>query len=88
MAVEQQAASNLALISVPGDYAVAEAIKALRLDMSVMLFSYNVSLAHERAIKTLAAEKDLLVMGNIRSARKGRSPSTSCLRSVWSGGSQ
>jgi FdrA protein len=63
MAVEQEAASNLALISVPGDYAAAEAIKALRLGMSVMLFSDNVSLAHERAIKTLAAEKNLLVMG-------------------------
>jgi FdrA protein len=57
MAVEQQAASNLALISVPGDYAAAEAIKALRLGLSVMLFSDNVSLAHERAIKTLAAER-------------------------------
>ena len=45
----------------PGDYAAAEAIKALRLGLSVMLFSDNVSLAHECAIKTLAREKNLLV---------------------------
>jgi FdrA protein len=63
MAVEQQAALNLALISVLGDYAAAEAIKALRPGLSVMLFSDNVSLAHEREIKTLAREKNLLVMG-------------------------
>lgn len=63
MAVEQQAASNLALISVPGDYAAAEAIKALRLGLSVMLFSDNVSLAREHEIKTLPREKNLLVMG-------------------------
>ena len=63
MAVEQQAALNLALISVLGDYAAAEAIKALRPGLSVMLFSDNVSLAHEREIKTLARETNLLVMG-------------------------
>ena len=63
MAVELESASNLALISVPGDYAAAEAIKALHLGMSVMLFSDNVSLEHERAIKTLARDKNLLVMG-------------------------
>jgi FdrA protein len=63
MAAEQENASNLALISVPGDYAAAEAVKALHLGMSVMLFSDNVSLEHERAIKTLARDKNLLVMG-------------------------
>ena len=35
-------AHNFALISVPGDYAAAEAMKALRLGMDVMLFSDNV----------------------------------------------
>src|SRR5580698_1552555 len=44
MAAAQESASNLALISVPGDYAAAEATKALHLGMSVMLFSDNVSL--------------------------------------------
>lgn len=63
MGVEKDPASNLALISVPGDYAAAEAIKALNLGMSVMLFSDNVSLDAEVAIKTLARDKNLLVMG-------------------------
>lgn len=63
MAAEQQDGSNLALISVPGDYAAAEAIKALELGMNVMLFSDNVSLDNEKRIKTIAREKRLLVMG-------------------------
>jgi len=63
MALEQVPDSNLALISVPGDYAAAEAIKALQLGMNVMLFSDNVSLEQEKAIKTLARDKNLLVMG-------------------------
>lgn len=63
MGVEKDPASNLALISVPGDYAAAEAIKALNLGMSVMLFSDNVSIAHEKEIKTLARDKNLIVMG-------------------------
>ena len=63
MGVEKDAASNLALISVPGDYAAAEAIKALNLGMSVMLFSDNVSVEHEKEIKTLARDKNLIVMG-------------------------
>ena len=54
---------NLALISVPGDYAAAEAMKALRLGMDVMVFSDNVSPAAELAIKTYAAQADLMVMG-------------------------
>ncbi|MFC0226035.1 acyl-CoA synthetase FdrA [Serratia aquatilis] len=63
MAAEQQADINLALISVPGDYAAAEAIKALNLGMNVMLFSDNVSLAQEKQIKLLAQRKNRLVMG-------------------------
>ena len=47
----------------PGDYAAAEAMKALALGLHVMLFSDNVSIAEERAIKTFARAKDLLVMG-------------------------
>ena len=42
MAVARDPAHNFALISVPGDYAAAEAMKALRLGMDVMLFSDNV----------------------------------------------
>ncbi|KXV03583.1 hypothetical protein CR51_16900 [Caballeronia megalochromosomata] len=63
MVCDEQPAANLALISVPGDYAAAEAIKALQLGMNVMLFSDNVSMAQEKAIKTLAREKRLIVMG-------------------------
>ena len=54
---------NLALISTPGDYAAAEAMKALRLGMNVMLFSDNVGLEDEIALKKLAREQGLLVMG-------------------------
>ena len=54
---------NLALISVPGDYAAAEAMKALRLGMDVMLFSDNVPPEAELALKTYARERDLMVMG-------------------------
>lgn len=63
MAKEKAPDANLALISVPGDYAAAEAIKALNLGMNVMLFSDNVSLEQEKAIKTLARERNLMVMG-------------------------
>ena len=55
--------ANLAQISVPGPYAAAEALKALRRGLNVFLFSDNVPLAQERAIKELALRKNLLVMG-------------------------
>jgi FdrA protein len=48
---------------VPGDYAAAEALKALSLGLHVMLFSDNVSIDEERAIKAHAHQKELLVMG-------------------------
>lgn len=63
MAADKAPNANLALISVPGDYAAAEAMKALQLGMNVMLFSDNVSLAQEKTVKILAREKDLIVMG-------------------------
>ena len=55
--------ANLALISVPGEYAAAEAMKALRLGLNVMLFSDNVSGADELALKRYARSRGLLVMG-------------------------
>ncbi|MCC7039952.1 MAG: acyl-CoA synthetase FdrA [Burkholderiales bacterium] len=55
--------TTLAQISVPGAYAGAEALKALKSGLDVFLFSDNVPLAQERAIKTLAQRKGLLVMG-------------------------
>lgn len=55
--------ANLALISVPGQYATLEAKKALTAGLNVMLFSDNVSVEDEVALKTLAHEKGLFVMG-------------------------
>ena len=63
MAVEASPGANLALVSVPGEYAAAEAEKALALGLNVMLFSDNVSLADEIALKRAAANRELLVMG-------------------------
>lgn len=54
---------NLALISVPGDFAAAEARKALRHGVNVLMFSDNVPLADELALKKVARELGLLMMG-------------------------
>lgn len=62
-AMQQQPGSNLALISVPGIYAVREARQALLSGLHVMLFSDNISLEDEVALKHLAHEKGLLLMG-------------------------
>ena len=51
------------LISVPGRYAAGVARQSLRLGKNVFLYSDNVSLDDEVALKQLAAEKGLLVMG-------------------------
>ncbi len=63
MALKAAGEANLALISTPGDYAGAEAMKALRLGLNVMLFSNNVSVEEELALKQFAREQDLIVMG-------------------------
>lgn len=62
-AVEQMPDANLALISVPGDFAVAEARKGLRRGLNVMIFSDNVPLGQEIALKREARDLGLLVMG-------------------------
>ena len=54
---------NLALISTPGTYATAEAIKALKHGMDVFLFSDNVPIEDEVELKAIARRKGLLVMG-------------------------
>jgi succinyl-CoA synthetase alpha subunit len=59
----QLAAATLAQVSVPGPYAAAEALKALKRGLHVFLFSDNVPLAEEQAVKRLAAKKGLLAMG-------------------------
>jgi succinyl-CoA synthetase alpha subunit len=63
MAVAHDPAHDFALISVPGDYAAAEAMKALRLGMDVMIFSDNVPPESELALKTYARDHELMVMG-------------------------
>ncbi len=55
--------ANLALISVPGEFAAEEARKALRRNLHVMIFSDNVTLAEEKALKLEARERGLLLMG-------------------------
>jgi succinyl-CoA synthetase alpha subunit len=55
--------ANLALISVPGAYAAYEARKALESGLHVMIFSDNVPLEEEIALKRRARELGLLVMG-------------------------
>lgn len=55
--------ARLALISTPGEYAGAEALKALRRGMSVFLFSNNVPVEQEAQLKREAHERGLLVMG-------------------------
>jgi FdrA protein len=63
MALAGEPRANLVLVSTPGEYAAAEAEKALRLGLHVMLFSDNVALADEIALKRLAREPGLHVMG-------------------------
>jgi FdrA protein len=63
MGVHDEMQANFALISVPGRYAAAEALKALSQGLHVMLFSDNVPEEQEAAIKRYAREQDLLVMG-------------------------
>ncbi len=63
MALAGTPGANLALISTPGEYAAAEALKALRLGLHVMLFSDNVSLGDEAMLKREACERELLMMG-------------------------
>jgi FdrA protein len=55
--------AKLALISVPGEFAAAEALKALRYGLHAMIFSDNVAIEEEVAIKTEARDRGLLVMG-------------------------
>ena len=55
--------ANLALISVPGEFAVAEARKALHAGLHALVFSSGVPLEEERALKLVAREKGLLLMG-------------------------
>ena len=56
-------APSVALISVPGPFAAAEARKALDAGLHVMIFSDNVAVEAEVALKALGRSRGLLVMG-------------------------
>jgi FdrA protein len=62
-ALELEPQANLALISVPGAFAAQEARNALERGLNVMVFSDNVSIDDEVALKRFAREQGLLVMG-------------------------
>jgi len=62
-AVKQLPEANWVLVSVPGRYAAGVAREALDLGRHVFLYSDNVSLEDEIALKKSALEKGLLVMG-------------------------
>jgi FdrA protein len=55
--------ANVALVSVPGEYATLEAHRALTAGMHVFLFSDHVSLEDELELKRRGEELGLLVMG-------------------------
>jgi FdrA protein len=62
-ALEKLPDATLALISVPGDLAPEQTRLALEAGLHVHLFSDNVSIEDERALKELALGKRLLMMG-------------------------
>jgi FdrA protein len=55
--------ANFVLISTPGEYAAAEALKAMRLGLHVMVFSDNVSLEDEIELKRFGRDHGLMMMG-------------------------
>ncbi len=62
-AKRRQPEAQIAVISVPGPYAALETQQALRAGLHVFLFSDNVALEDEIALKQLARERGLLLMG-------------------------
>lgn len=62
-AVKTLPEANLAIVSVPGAFAAAEARKALRRGLHVMLFSDNVAIEDELALKQEARDLGRLLMG-------------------------
>lgn len=62
-ALQRAPAANVAVISVPGDYAALEAHKALTAGLDVLLFSDNVPVSDEAELKQRAERLGRLVMG-------------------------
>lgn len=59
----QKPDANLAVISIPGEYVAREARKAIQAGQHVFIFSSNLSIEDELALKRSASQKNLLVMG-------------------------
>ena len=55
--------ANLALVSIPGEYVASEVHRLLDRNIHAFIFSDNVSVADEVALKRKARERGLLVMG-------------------------
>jgi FdrA protein len=62
-AVRRDPEANVAVISVPGEYAALPTYQALQSGLHVLLFSDNVPLAKELRLKDFARARGLLVMG-------------------------
>lgn len=62
-AIEADPGTNLAVISLPGEFAEREAGRAIAAGLNVFIFSDNMPLDAEVRLKRLADEKGLLVMG-------------------------
>jgi FdrA protein len=62
-AAARAGAATLAVVSVPGQHAFAEAMDALEAGLDVLVFSDNVPVEQEVRLKAEAARRGLLVMG-------------------------
>ncbi len=62
-ALERKPAANLAVFSVPGEYAADEARRALHSGLNVFIFSSNIPREQELELKLLGRSLGLLVMG-------------------------
>lgn len=62
-ALQKMPDANLAVVSIPGEHAAAETHRLLDAGLHVLLFSDNVSVDDEVALKEHAAREGLLVMG-------------------------
>ena len=62
-ALEEISDVNLVFITIPGQFAAAEAKKAIEKGITPFIFSDNVPLSEEVELKKLAKEKGIFVMG-------------------------
>ena len=62
-AIEMQPDSNIAVISIPGQYVRYQSEKLLKKGVNQMIFSDNVSVEDEIHLKKIGVEKNLLVLG-------------------------